>query len=115
MDEFDKNELLAAMYNDDGDTPVTTTSKEPASISGFSRTRKIKVGIIEYEVPTVEYVNRLEQMINQQALLLDQQKQQIERLKGFVTSTRSFIRRQTNRLVEIQTDLDGKLDYREYP
>lgn len=82
-------------------------------VSAFARTRKIRVGIIEYEVPTVEYVARLEQLIADQARLIDKQKGEILRLGGFMNSTRSFIRRQTSRVAEMQNSLEGKLDLRD--
>ena len=75
-------------------------------------TRKIKVGIIEYEVPTIEYVTRLEQMVTRQAHIIEQQKRAIERLHGFMISTRNFIRRQTGRIADLQEDLDNKVDLR---
>lgn len=112
--DFDRDELYAAMYNDEEEPEKT---KEPSYIdpTGFSRTKKIRVGAVEYEVPTIEYVSRLEQLVLRQARVINQQKRHLERLEGFVLSTRNFIRRQTNRIAEIQTDLDGKIDYREFP
>ncbi len=110
--DYDRDELLAAMYN--SDEPEKQTTKEPDEGIGFSRTRKIKVGIIEYEVPTVEYVNRLELMVMQQARVIETQRRQMERIKGSIMTTRNFIRRQTGRIADMQMELEGKVDYREY-
>ncbi len=109
---MDKDELIALMYRDE---PKKETTNQTQINSGFSRTRKIRVGAIEYEVPTVEYMNRLEQLVVHQAKTVEELLQRIDRLNITVISTRNFIRRQTNRLNEMQNDLSGKIDYREEP
>src|SRR6185437_13831020 len=98
--DIDRDQLLAAMYNSEEPDEVQKF-REPEEGIGFSRTRKIKVGIIEYEVPTVEYVNRIELMITQQARVIEMQKRQIDRLKGAIVATRNFIRRQTGRIADL--------------
>jgi hypothetical protein len=113
MEDYDRAELLSAMYQDD-EVENKASDVSPIDPTGFNRTRRIRVGIVEYQVPTVEYVSRLEQLIAQQARTIEQQKRSIERLEGFVLSTRNFIRRQTSRIQEIQTDLESKVDLREY-
>jgi hypothetical protein len=112
MEENDRGALLAAMYQDDGQQD--DGSETHVDVPGFNRSRIIKVGIIAYEVPTVEYVQRLEQLIANQSSIIGQQKQSIERLKAFVLSTRSFIRRQTSRITEMQDSIDGKVDSRDF-
>ena len=112
MEDFDRNELLAAMYYDDGEEEKNAVEIEP---SGFNRIRKIRVGIVEYEVPSVEYVNRIEQMLAKQARLIEHQRHQIERLQGYMLSTRNFLRRQSSNLVQMQEDIQNKMDLREYP
>lgn len=63
----DKTNLYAAMYNTDQDEPI---SKKPGiaeqSPTQSAKTRKIRVGIVEYEVPTPEYVGRLEALVTAQ-------------------------------------------------
>jgi hypothetical protein len=95
--------LLAAMYDTDPEEPINT-SFEPDS-----RTRKIRVGIIEYEVPTVEYVNRLEQVVARQQATLERQQRMIARLQVMVTGLRRAVRGQGNAINEVYDELDTKL------
>jgi hypothetical protein len=88
--------LLGAMYQQ----PVAAkrNGKTAAAIGGKSR--RIRVGIIEYEVPTVEAVAHLEQIVAQQANEIAQQKRLLARLLSSLNLTQGFIRRQANRVPE---------------
>jgi len=99
------SELLAAMYHvDDDEHPGAMIQPQDM------RSRRIRVGIIEYEVPTVEYVQHLERLILRQAGLLEQQRRMLERLAGSMHGTRDFIRRQAGGVA----DLRGEVTRREY-
>ena len=87
---MDKDQLLAAMFSDDEVKPSVPLEKSGA------RTRKIRVGIVEYEVPTLEWVRHLEQTVLHQADLLEQQRRELDRLGVMLRGTRNFIRRQTD-------------------
>lgn len=99
------SELMAAMYHID-DADPTDAMIPPQDM----RSRRIRVGIVEYEVPTVEYVRHLERLILRQANLLEQQRRMLERLAGGMHGTRNFVRRQAGGLA----DLRGDLTRREY-
>ena len=109
-DDYDRDELLAAMYQDDDAEPKKEIHIDP---TGFNRTRKIHVGAIVYEVPTIDYVTRLEQMLTKQAKIIDQLRQHVSKLERFVSGTKKFIKGQTRHITEIKHDLDNKLDIRE--
>ena len=94
---MDRDELLAAMYNDD----AAPAPNMPLEQSGL-RSRKIRVGIVEYEVPTMEWVRHLEQLVQHQADLLEQQRRSLDRLDGLLRGTRSFVRRQTDALSDLR-------------
>ena len=97
--------LLAAMYDLDDAPPTTPVQpRDP-------RTRRIRVGIIEYELPTVEYVRQLEQLILRQADTLEQQRRALERLTTSVHGTRNFVRHQTNHLADMRAELHRR-EYR---
>lgn len=113
MDDYHRDDLLAAMYQDDGQEQKTKPDVHIEQ-QGFSRTRKIRVGIVEYEVPTVEYVQRLEQQLAQQHKMIEHQKHLIDRLHGYLTSTRNFLRRQTIHLDKMNEDIQNKVDLREF-
>lgn len=101
---MDKDDLLAAMYMD---------SDEPAKVvqaGGTSnRTRKIRVGIIEYEVPSAEYVEYLEQAITTQQRAINRLQQDVDRMSAAMLSTRRFLRRQSGTIRELHAELDTKI------
>ncbi len=103
------DDLFAAMYLDDN------SEQKPVEMqpTGFSRTRTIHVGAIKYEVPTIEYVTRLEFVINYQAKMMAALKQELITLRHSLNSTKNFANRQSDRLHEMQNALDNKLDLRE--
>src|SRR5262245_32549881 len=88
---MDRNDLLATMYQDDESTAAPVPIDQ-----GDQRSRKIRVGIIEYEVPTMAYVRHLEQIITQQAQMLTQHRRSILRLENTARGTRNFINRQAD-------------------
>ena len=90
--------LLAAMYNLEDEPKITVQPQDP-------RSRRIRVGIVEYEVPTVEYLRQLEQIILRQADTLEQQRRAIERLTTAVHGTRKFVRHQSTHLSDIRAEL----------
>jgi hypothetical protein len=83
------------MYNDESEP----AKNAPLEQSGL-RTRKIRVGIVEYEVPTQEWVRHLEQLVQHQADLIEQQRRALDRLDTLLRGTRSFVRRQTDTLFD---------------
>lgn len=99
----DRSTMIAAMYADDPSPKRPATTIETP---GFSRTRKIRIGAIEYEVPTVEYVSRLEQLISAQARRLEQQQQTIDRLYSSLSATRAHANRLSGALNSLQGHLD---------
>jgi len=94
------SELLAAMYQVEDDDH-TGAMIPPQDL----RSRRIRVGIVEYEVPTVEYVQHLERLILRQADLLEQQRRMLERLAGNMHSTRDYIRRQAGGVTDLRSEV----------
>lgn len=94
---MDRDDLLAAMYNDD-EAPAPKLPLE----QGGLRTRKIRVGIVEYEVPTLEWVRHLEQLVQHQADMIEQQRRALDRLDALLRGTRNFVRRQTDNLFDLR-------------
>jgi hypothetical protein len=100
---MNREDLLAAMYDDDApDMPTIPID------NGISR--RIRVGVIEYEVPTVDYVRRLEQIILQQAQTLEQQRRTINRIEGMLMGTRNYLRRHGDALSDLRYDMARKVD-----
>lgn len=103
---MDRDELLATMYRDD----EPDIQPAPSIDQRQMRSRKIRVGIIEYEVPTVEYVQHLEQIIAQQAQMLAQHRRVIARMESAAHGARNFLRHQADNIVDIRHELARKVD-----
>lgn len=100
----DRDDLFASMYDDD-------MQAAPKPIDPAPGTRRIKVGIIEYEVPTVEYVRQLEHLLVQQAHMLDQQRRAIHRIETLLHGTRNFVRRHGDVIGDMRSELTRKVDH----
>jgi hypothetical protein len=108
--EDERQELLAALYGEDNAPTKKEVYIDP---SGFNRIKKIKFGAITYDVPSMEYVIRLEQLVSNQSQKINRMEQAISKLERMVNGTRKFIKSQTKHINEIQHDLDQKIDIRE--
>lgn len=111
IDTPDRDAVYAAMYGKM--EPEKKTDVHIVDPAGFNRTRKIIVGAIPYEVPTVAYVARLEQIVMRQNILIRRLEQEMNAMQKFVNGTRKFIKGQTKHINEIQHELDNKIDARE--
>lgn len=104
----DNSSLLSAMYqDDDAEQQPKPTATHP---SGFNRTRKVRVGVVEYELPTVEYVTRLEHIVLRQQHMLDMHQRAINRLQNSLISASNLIRRQGNVTADLREELGHKMD-----
>lgn len=99
---MDRDDLLALMYDDE------EPSKPVVPDRTNLRTRHIRVGPIAYEVPTVEYVQMLEQLIQRQREMLDQHERVIGRLQTMVQGTRQFVRSQSSTLADLRSEIIRK-------
>lgn len=98
---MDHDDLMAAMYSDDETQPPTSKPIEPTN----ARTRKIRVGIVEYEVPTKEYIQHLEQLLMRQAQTIEQMQREMTRLRVELHGTRNFLHRQHDNLIDMRREL----------
>lgn len=98
---MDHDDLLAAMYADD-ETPQPTNKPVEA---GNARTRKIHVGVVQYEVPTKEYMQYLEQLVMRQAQTIEQMQREMTRLRTDMHGTRNFLVKQNNNLADVRREL----------
>jgi hypothetical protein len=100
----DRDDLLATMYDDEVVVPVAPLDVTPG-------TRKIRVGIAEYEVPTVEYVRQLEQLLTQQSHMITQLRHAMHRMESLHHGTRSYVRRYGDAIGDIRAQLLRKVDH----
>lgn len=106
MTNDERQHMLRTMYLDD-EKPAAT-GRMPSIET--ARSRKIRVGAIEYEVPSLEYVSRLERIVAQQGRMLEQQRRMLNRLINRMTAARGVINRHDQHLHEVRQELDKKID-----
>jgi hypothetical protein len=111
MDHDDRSAVLAAMYQDDDDPAA---ADQPIN-TNRARTRKIRVGIIEYEVPTVEYTQQLETMIQHHARVIERQQRLIDRMAAMLNKSRSGQQGHLRQLDDLRLELSKKIGRRETP
>lgn len=101
---MDHDDLMAAMYSDDDDAQPSSKPIDPGNL----RTRKIRVGIVEYEVPTPDYVRHLEQLVLQQAHNMQLMQREMARLRVELHGTRHFVNRQSDNIADLRRDLTSR-------
>lgn len=108
--EDERQQLLAALYGEDNAPTKKEVHIDP---SGFNRIKKIRFGAITYDVPSMEYVLRLEQLVSNQAQKITRMEHALNKLERMINGTRKFIKSQSKHINEMQIDLDQKIDIRE--
>lgn len=102
--DSDRSTLLATMYQDDG----PPSSAHPP-INTSNRSRRIRVGTVEYEVPSVEYVQQLEHVILQQGRVIEQHQRLIDRLIGLSSKSRQAQKNSMREMVDLRRAMSTKL------
>src|SRR3954467_5337350 len=87
----DRAAILSTMYQaeDEPDERAPTSTKAAVAQAGINRSRRIRVGAIEYEVPSIEYVRQLEQSLLQYSQMVSQQRRVLDRLLKIMKSQRT--------------------------
>jgi hypothetical protein len=98
---------LAAMYLDD---EPAMAARQPV-VAFASRSRKIRVGAIEYEVPTLAYVEQLEQTLARQRQSVEQFQVLIERLVTSLMRARTSQTKFERELLDLRRELGKKRDH----
>jgi hypothetical protein len=109
--------ILAAMYQDneaeiDDDTIDDDGYHHKPVTQAGARTRRIRVGAIEYELPSIEYVQQLERTLAQQNDTLLQQRRLIDRLAMVLARTQRANALHQLKTDEIRRELSTKLTVR---
>jgi hypothetical protein len=108
MDTQDRDDLLASMY--DTDTPTKQREQPPADANGMRRSRRLAIGAISYEIPTVEHLAMLERRLGQQAQQIADQGHYLKRLEAMLALLRTAVRRQGGVVSDIGHTLDRGYD-----
>ena len=110
----DQADILAAMYGDPPEKPGPAPLKPLDAISGDTRkSRRVVMGAVKYDVPTVEYVDTLERRITQQDRLIIQQTRTIRRLELSLIALTNSVRRTGGSLTDVSRELSNKIDRRD--
>jgi uncharacterized coiled-coil protein SlyX len=113
MAESDRQQFLAAMYRDVGDDDKPKRQHDDIidpSETGMRKTRKIIMGAVAVTVPSVEYVESLEQKLLVQEQAIAELSRYIKRLDATLNQTRQFARRQGANIADLQHDIIQKVD-----
>ena len=112
MDAADRAALLAAMYDDPG-PPARPDAKADAAphaadaaAGTVRRSRRMVMGAVSFDIPTVEYAADLERKLAQQARQIMVQASQIRRLEIMLTQLSGVARRQAGAVNDLGRDLD---------
>jgi hypothetical protein len=109
MDQ-DRSTMLAAMYQNT--EPVN--SHAPTINPTATRSRRIRVGAVEYEVPSLEYVQRLEQAMHRQDQMLRQQRILLDRVTALLTKSRTSQQGHSRAMDDLRREMTKKITLRDY-
>jgi len=111
MDE----DFLGSMYSVDDDVAEPrinhTIVREPESKS--TKTRRINVGIVGYDVPNVEYVLSLERKIDTLEVLVQDQANQLRRMQASIMRLQNALHRLGGSVTNVSKELNNKIDRRD--
>jgi hypothetical protein len=112
--EINRAAILSAMYQDDDDDVAENpdTRRSPMGLAGH--VRRIRVGAVEYEVPSVEYVQQLEHMVAQQVQTVLQQRRLIDRMASMLMKTRNSQAGHSRAMDELRRELAKKITQRDF-
>jgi hypothetical protein len=110
--ELDRAAVLSAMYQDDDDDETDDTQRTPMGLGGHIR--RIRVGAVEYEVPSVEYVQQLEHMVAQQVQTMLQQRRLIDRMASMLLRTRHSQQTHLHAMEDLRRELAKKITQRDF-
>jgi len=108
----DRETLLSTMYDsDENEKP----KKSP--IPGASdkiKSRRIVQGITRFDVPTVEYVDSLEKIIQSQNNVINQQSKSIKKLEFQMNMLKTNLKKDSNLINNMNRELETKINRRDY-
>ena len=105
MTEEEKTALLAAMY-DEEDSKKPLTPLEPTG----KKSRRIVMGAVKYDVPTVEHIDLLEKRIKELENIIILQNRTLKRFDIMFLQFRQVLRVQNGSINELNQDMRSKID-----
>lgn len=105
MDAEDRAALLAAMY-DDSDKTAKRPDEPPPDATGLRRSRRMVMGAVSFDIPTLEYTAALEQRLTRQDRQIVEQGRHLKRLELMLGLLRSALHRQAGLVGDLGRDLD---------
>lgn len=111
IDDKTRAAIYAAMTDDDDTEEVVGIKLMPTDDSRDFTT--VIVNDKKVQVPTLDYMRRLEQTIQQQARTIQRFERQFNRMASLLRTHRSSLNGQSNRINDVVRDLDSKIDRRD--
>lgn len=111
--DIDHAAVVSAMYQTDDDDEASSENRVLVN-ARTGHTRRIRVGAVEYEVPSVEYVQQLEQMVAQQVQTVLQQRRLIDRIASMLLKTRHSQVGHMRAMDELRRELAKKITMRDF-
>ena len=112
-DNSERLEMLAAMYNAPDDIEAKNKRTEVLQPDGIKRSRRMVMGAVAFDVPTVDYVTFLENRIAAQNASIKSLENDVTRIKTIVSDLQRHTRRAITRLGDVSRNLDNKIDRRD--
>ncbi|CAM6054967.1 unnamed protein product [Sphagnum tenellum] len=100
------------MY-DDEPTEKKPLADLPQDGMGLRKSRRMIMGAVAFDVPTVEYVDSLEMRIVRQERTIAEQNRMLKRMEIALTTMRNLMRRQAGNLSELGYEINNKIDRRD--
>jgi hypothetical protein len=108
--DTNRETVLSAMYQGDDDNPNEVRSLASPS----DRTRRIRVGAIEYEVPTVSYMQQLEQTLAHHSRIINHQQRVIDRLNATISKNTQSQSGHEHDIDDLKREMIRKINQRDY-
>ena len=112
--DLDRAAVVSAMYQTDDDDETASPDSRALVTGRTGHTRRIRVGAVEYEVPSVEYVQQLEQMVAQQVQTVLQQRRLIDRMASMLLKTRHSQVGHMRAMDDLRRELAKKITMRDF-
>lgn len=105
---------LAAMYgvNQEVAPKINRTVVKPNE-NKSAKTRRINVGIVGYDLPSVEHVDMLEKKIEALEKLVQEQHSKMRRMEASISILKNALNRTNSNVGTLSKDLDQKIDRRD--
>jgi hypothetical protein len=110
----DRADIYAAMAAAEEEEAAERSARNPfTKRANISDTILVPMGDGTAEVPSMDYVRRLERMVREQARIIERFERQFHRIDAKLRTHRTTINGQSSRINDVNRELDQKIDRRD--